>query len=62
MLERLHELAAQRVNFAFETTLAGRGYARWLNELRESGYQVHLFYFWLSSPELAIARVGTHVQ
>src|SRR5437588_3177373 len=48
MLEQLHELAAQRADFAFETTLAGRTYAAWLDSLRESGYEVHLFYFWLN--------------
>jgi len=62
MLEQLDELAAERANFAFETTLAGRGYARWLNSLRESGYKVHLFYFWLNSTETAIARVAARVK
>src|SRR5258708_7314114 len=58
MLEQLDELAVQRANFAFETTLAGKTYASWLNSLRESGYKVHLFYFWLSSVEMAIERVA----
>src|SRR5258707_14460501 len=47
MLEQLQELAAQRANFAFETTLAGRTYADWLDSLRTTGYRIHLFYFWL---------------
>src|ERR1700732_1413514 len=38
MLERLRALAAQRADFAFETTLAGRTYVAWLRSLRESGY------------------------
>jgi predicted ABC-type ATPase len=62
MLEQLRELAAQRANFAFETTLAGRSYAGRLNSLRESGYEVHLFYFWLNSVEMAISRVATRVK
>ena len=62
MLEQLKELATQRANFAFETTLAGRTYAGWLDSLRESGYGVHLFYFWLNSVETAIARVATRVK
>ena len=62
MLEQLEELKFQRANFAFETTLAGRTYARWLESLRESGYAVHLFYFWLDSAETAIARVATRVK
>jgi predicted ABC-type ATPase len=62
MLERLHKLADQRADFAFETTLAARSYARWLRTLRESGYQVHLFYFWLASADLAVARVAQRVK
>jgi predicted ABC-type ATPase len=62
MLEQLTELAAQRANFAFETTLAGRAYAGWVDSLRAAGYRIHLFYFWLNSPELAIARVATRVK
>ncbi len=62
MLEQLDELAAQRVNFAFETTLAGRSYARWLDGLRVSGYEVHLFYFWLNRVEAAIDRVAARVK
>jgi predicted ABC-type ATPase len=62
MLEQLDELAAERASFAFETTLAGRTYAVWLNSLRESGYKVHLFYFWLNSVETAIARVAARVK
>ena len=55
-------MAAQRANFAFETTLAGRAYAGWLNSLRQSGYAIHLFYFWLDSPDLAITRVAARVK
>ncbi len=62
MLERLHALAAKRGDFAFETTLAARTYAPWVRQLRESGYAVHLFYFWLTSPVLAVARVAERVR
>ena len=46
MLDHLHELAAARKSFAFETTLSGRAYAPWLRELAREGYAVHLLY-WL---------------
>ncbi|HEV3005617.1 MAG TPA: zeta toxin family protein [Pirellulales bacterium] len=62
MLEQLHALAAQRADFAFETTLAARSHAGWFDSLRESGYQVHLFYLWLESVEIAIARVAARVN
>jgi predicted ABC-type ATPase len=62
MLEHLHELAAKRRSFAFETTLSGRAYASWLTNLRATGYEVHLFYYWLESADAAINRVAERVR
>ena len=62
MLQRLHTLAAERRDFAFETTLAARSYAPWLAALKIEGYAMHLFFFWLPSPEFAIARVAERVR
>ena len=62
MLERLHFLARERRDLAFETTLDGRGHARWLRELRASGYRVHLIFVSLPDPELAVARVAERVR
>jgi predicted ABC-type ATPase len=62
MLERLRALAAGRADFAFETTLAARSYAPWLDGLRQAGYEVHLHYFWLKSADLAVARVRERVR
>lgn len=62
MLSRLKALAAQRADFAFETTLAGRSFAPWLRELRASGYDIHLLFLWLSSADLAVARVADRVR
>ena len=62
MLAQMHELAAKREDFAFETTLAARTYAGWLASLRAEGYFVYLFYYWLESPDLAISRVASRVK
>jgi predicted ABC-type ATPase len=62
MLERLHALADRRADFAFETTLAARSLAGWLQNLRHTGYAVHLVYFWLESADLAVARVARRVS
>jgi predicted ABC-type ATPase len=62
MLKRLRELAAQRENFAFETTLATRSYAPWLGQLARSGYRINLMLVWLNSPELAVERVKRRVE
>lgn len=61
MLERLKTLAKQRVDFAFETTLAARSFAPFLRQCQAQGYQVNLIYVWLNSVELAINRVALRV-
>lgn len=62
MLKRLHELAGRGADFAFESTLASRSFAPWINELKEnSGYLFYLIYLWLPSTEMAVARVSERV-
>jgi predicted ABC-type ATPase len=62
MLHRLHELAEQRADFGFETTLAGRTYLSFLEGLRGVGYTVEMYYFWLRSADIAIQRVAARVR
>jgi predicted ABC-type ATPase len=62
MLSRLRELADNRATFAFETTLAGRSYARRLLELIEQGYSFHIVFLWLPSPDFALERVRDRVR
>lgn len=62
MLDRLRHHAAARVDFAFETTLASRTFAPWLQRLRVSGYRAHMTFLMLPSVELALARVAERVR
>lgn len=62
MLARLTELAEARENFAFETTLSGKHFARRLKDLRGEGYKVHLFFLYLPSADMAVVRVARRVQ
>lgn len=62
MLKRMNELAAQKVDFAFETTLATRFYAKWLRNLQGEGYRISLIFLWLQSAELAVERVEARVR
>ncbi len=57
MLERLHDLASRGADFAFETTLASRTFATFLEHCRAGGYEIHVFFFWLPSPDLSVARI-----
>ncbi len=61
-LSRLRELIARRVNFAFETTLAGQAYTGLLQRMRDKGYRIHLLFLWVPSPELALRRVADRVR
>jgi predicted ABC-type ATPase len=62
MLERIKELAKLPRSFAFETTLASRTFAPLIRKLVAAGFDFHLVYLWLSSPQEAIARVAARVQ
>lgn len=48
-------------SFAFETTLAGVGFARLIPRWRKQGYRVKLIYLKLPAVELAISRVAARV-
>jgi len=62
MLARIEELARDRADFAFETTLASRSFAPFLDEMRRDGYVTHLAFLSLPNPELALARVAERVR
>lgn len=62
MLRRMHKLLNGRETFAFETTLAGRSHARFLQEAKQCDYRIHLAYVWLSSVDLAKKRVAGRVE
>lgn len=61
-LGTIHELAAGRVDFGFETTLSGRTHAALLADLRKSGYRITLFFLWLPSVDLALKRIAERVE
>jgi predicted ABC-type ATPase len=62
MLDRIHELGRERVDFAFETTMASRSFAPWIAQLLREGYSFELVFLWLPSPEMAVARVADRVR
>ena len=62
MLERIHFLGNRGVDFGFETTLAGKTYIRLLHDLKKKGYQLHVFFLWINSVQLALERIETRVR
>jgi predicted ABC-type ATPase len=51
----------RRENFAFETTLSGRGYLKLVQRLRREGWRVELIYLALPSAEMSRQRVAERV-
>ena len=62
MLAEIDRNAAVGESFAFETTLAGRTYARRILKWRGSGYMVKLLFLSLPTAEDAIVRVAARVR
>jgi predicted ABC-type ATPase len=58
----LERAIAERLDFAFETTLGGSTLTRLLALAAERGAEVHVLYIGLASPELHIARVRARVR
>lgn len=61
LLKEIHEFAGQHADFAFETTLSGKTYASLLQQLKQRGYLIHLFFLWIPSVELALVRIKERV-
>ena len=61
MLKLMRDYVRRGENFAFETTLSGRGYVRSIRNWQERGYRVQLIFLQLRTPEIAIERVRQRV-
>ena len=61
MLNELDEYTKAGESFAFETTLSGAHYLQRIQEWKNLGYIIKLWFIALSSPELAIFRVAERV-
>jgi len=62
MVRAIEEHVARDEDFAFETTLAGRRYARAIPRWQARGYRVGIVFLALPSAEFAIARVAMRVR
>lgn len=62
MLLRIRYLLKRKEDFSIETTLATRSLLKMIAEAQTEGYTVTLMYFWLNSPDLAVARVKARVE
>ena len=61
-LNEVHKNITKRIDFAFETTLAGRSQISLLKKLRQDGWQIVLFFLWIPSADFSKDRVRQRVQ
>ena len=61
-LRRMASYAADRKDFAFETTLSGRAYVRRLVKWRKQGYRIGMIYLRLPSADHVVQRVAQRVS
>ena len=61
MLQEIDLYAKRGESFGFETTLSGRSYLSLIRRLKKRGYEVHFFYLWVPSVELALSRIRGRV-
>jgi predicted ABC-type ATPase len=62
VLQQLDQLAAKRVDFAFETTFSGLGYVRRIRAWKRAGYKIEIVYLKLQSTRLALRRIAARVR
>ena len=62
MLEQIHSLGNLGVDFGFETTLSGKTYVKFLQEMKKEGYLIHIFFLWIPNAELAVERIKLRVR
>lgn len=61
MLMKIRHLFKRKEDFGVETTLATRTLLNMVKTAQAEGYKVTVLYFWLNSPDLAVARVKARV-
>jgi len=61
-LRRIRQLAQERKNFGFETTLSGLTYVRLLKDLKQRGYVIRIYFLWLRDVDLALRRIAERVR
>lgn len=62
MLERIKELSGARKTFGIETTLSGKTYLKILNEMKDSGYRIYMYYLWIPNYQLGVERIKNRVK
>ena len=61
-IQEIRELIEAETDFVVEVTLAGKGFARIISQLKRAGYTVAIVFVFLKSAETCVARVRNRVS
>jgi len=61
-LREIYANIDKRVDFAFETTLAGRSHINLLKKLRQDDWQIVLFFLWIPDAAFSKSRIRERVE
>jgi predicted ABC-type ATPase len=61
-LEEIDRCGAAGMDFAFETTLAGKGYLKRIEHWKRDGYRIRLIFLKLTNADAAIQRVRLRIS
>ena len=61
-IKEIQELIESEKDFVVEVTLAGKGFARIISQLKRAGYTVTIVFIFLKSAETSVARVRNRVS
>jgi predicted ABC-type ATPase len=62
MLNKMNDFIAAGKSFAIETTLSGLTYLKLIEEAKNEGFAITLFFLYLESDEIAVERVALRVK
>ena len=62
LLNEIDNFISHKVDFSFETTLAGKTYVNLIKEAKSKSYYVHIIFLWIPSLHLAKERIKQRVK
>jgi predicted ABC-type ATPase len=62
LLTEIDNFIKRKVDFAFESTLAGKTYVNLIKEAKLEGYFIHIVFLWIPSENLAKERIKQRVK
>jgi predicted ABC-type ATPase len=62
MIKRIHQLSHEKKDFGLETTLSSKNYLKFIETVKQNGYNVTLVFLYLNNVDIAQQRVAKRVS